>query len=59
MIKSICAALFSVSALFCLSSCAVDERRPVEPQSNKSDTPWNKMEKFEQNAIFGPMERRR
>ena len=42
------------------SSCETSsERVPVPPQSNSSTTPWNQMQKFEQNAIFGNMNQRR
>lgn len=51
----------SLLALFALPSCteSIGERVPKEPESKHSVTPWNQMQGFEQNAIFGPMNRRR
>lgn len=50
----------SMLALFALPSCeTTSERVPVEPESGSTSLPWNKMQEFEKNAIFGPMERRR
>lgn len=52
-------ALMMAGTSFLFSSCAESGRRPVGPESVNSQKPWNKMESFEQNAIFGPMNRRR
>lgn len=51
--------LCMVGVVLGLSSCAEPERRPVPPSSNSSEQTWNKMEKFEENAVFGPINRRR
>lgn len=50
----------SMLALFALPSCeTTNDRIPQGPESSSSALPWNKMQEFEKNAIFGPMERRR